>query len=123
MNIDLGRAAQIVIFFAVLAGAGGYFAYMLMNEGGPNPCSVTGYPGRCYVMNEKACNLVWEKSAATCKEAIQKYNLPPGRLVGPIIQRCQLGKIDEAFGPNRKSTPECEDMHRELEEWKQRNGF
>jgi hypothetical protein len=88
------------------------------------PCSPpNGNPIRCYHVSQHICEVMWAKTEPECKEFVTSLKLPPGRLVGPIIFRCQVIKLDQAFSASRKSTPECLDMHRELEEWKKRNGF
>jgi hypothetical protein len=122
-DTNLARGLKVLLFFAVFAGLLTYFGYQIMNEATPKPCSPAGFPGRCYHVNDHICDITWRSSEAACKDVVKKLNLPPGRLIEPIITRCQLVKLDEAFSVSRKSTPECDDMHRELDEWKKRNGF
>jgi hypothetical protein len=98
-----------------------YFAYHLSREESVQPCSPLGMPGRCYHIPEAACSGVWKKAFEDCDKFVKSLNLPPGRLVGPIIHQCQLSNLDLVFNYSRKSDPECLRMHDELQDWRRRN--
>jgi len=67
--------------------------------------------------------MVWSRSENLCKEYVKKLSLPPGRLTGPIVLRCQLVILDNAFAISRASSQECVDLFKDLEDWKRRNDF
>jgi hypothetical protein len=115
------QALKIFTLFAVVSAFLAFLGYRMMTETQPTPCSPDGSVARCYNISEHLCTLIWEKSEAACKAYVDKQKFPPGRLVGPIMLRCQALKVDEAFSASRKSNPECEQMHRDLEDWKKRN--
>lgn len=87
------------------------------------PCSPGGFPSRCYNISPKMCIAVWSTTDENCKAYIKKFDLPPGRLVGPIVFRCQWAYLDSAFSGARKATPECQEMFTELKDWESRNDF
>ena len=100
-----------------------FIGYQAAKEAEPTSCAPTGFPARCYQVPQKICEALWTKSGESCKEFIQKLTLPPGRLIGPIIFKCQLTALDNAFSHSRKATVECKEMVVDLEDWKRRNDF
>ncbi|MEK6555072.1 MAG: hypothetical protein AABZ31_07530 [Bdellovibrionota bacterium] len=87
------------------------------------PCSKSGFPGRCYKVPEGMCNIVWDRTEETCNEFIKTLNLPPGRLMGPIVTKCRLMHYDKPFVYGRESNAECDQIFQDLELWKRRNNF
>ncbi len=114
---------QIFLLFFGLVAILAYFGYRMANDVAPTSCSAGEFPIRCYHIRPRMCETIWAKSEVSCKEYVQKLALPPGRLTGPILQKCQLATFDAAFGPSRKSNAECDQMHFDLEEWKRRSDF
>jgi hypothetical protein len=119
----LTTAQKIGILFSIVALFAMAFSYRLINEVKPGPCEPTGFPARCYYIRPKMCDFEWQRSKPPCEDFVKKQNLPPGRLLGPIIFYCQLAHLDEAFGNRRKSNPECDEMYSKLKSWRQRNGY
>ncbi|MGE3680371.1 MAG: hypothetical protein AB7G93_01510 [Bdellovibrionales bacterium] len=113
------KIALFIVSLALLA----YVGKQLANVNSAGPCSPNGFPGRCYHVSEKLCAIVWTKAEATCKQTVARLALSPGRLTGPIIARCQMLQIDQAFDGVRKGDTECEVHHRDLIDWQKRNGF
>lgn len=118
---SLSPANIILLPFLVILIFLIYHGCQTMNVVEVTPCSPEGNPGRCYYVNQQACETVWEKADATCKEFIKGLSLPPGRLIGPIVAKCQLSNLDKVFLDSRKSTPECIEMFKDLEGWRARN--
>lgn len=112
---------RIGAFFAVLCAGVVVFAWYYFKEIEVTPCSPSGAVIRCYTVNPKVCKFTWALSEKTCKEWLKKFDVAPGRLTGPIIAKCQMSVVDSAFAVSRKSTPECQEGFRELEDWKRRN--
>ncbi|MGE3388309.1 MAG: hypothetical protein AB7K41_16405 [Bdellovibrionales bacterium] len=111
-----------LIFLTVTAVVVIYFGYRIIEDEVPaTPCSSNGMPGRCYSVDPQMCEILWAKADTTCRAKVQQLNLPPGRLIGPILLKCQLAIFDQAFPYTRISSPECEDMHKDLKAWKARN--
>ena len=81
-----------------------------------------GMPGRCYHVSQDMCELIWGKAETSCKDSVQKLNLPPGRLTGPYVNKCKMANFDRAFIYARKSSPECDNIFLDLEDWRRRNG-
>lgn len=100
-----------------------YFGYQFTHETTVTPCSPGGYPIRCYQASQKMCDTIWAKAEVACKEFVKKLSLPPGRLTGPIVFRCQSVALDNAFSVSRKSTSECGELFQALDDWKKRNSF
>lgn len=98
-----------------------HFRDRLAGEARVTPCSPAGYPGRCYFVKEKICEIALSEAEASCKEFVLKLNLPPGRLTGPTMTTCQLATFDSAFHHSRRSDVECEAKVKELREWKRAN--
>ncbi|MBX3020269.1 MAG: hypothetical protein KF799_01225 [Bdellovibrionales bacterium] len=118
---NLPAILKIVGFFAAIVLFLIYFREQASLNVEITPCSSKGYPGRCYYVTEKLCNMVWENSASTCQDVLKKMNLPPGRLTGPTVSQCRWATFDAAFRNSRKAEPECEARHRDLEEWRKLN--
>ena len=114
---------QIVILLVMGAGILIYFDYRASLEVVSTPCSPTGYPGRCYNIPQKMCEIIWSKHEVECTEFAQKLSLSPGRLTGPIVFKCQLVHLDKTFSTSRVSNRECNEMHLDLEAWKRSNDF
>jgi hypothetical protein len=110
-------------FIAVLVALVGYMTYKYMTEVTPTPCTAGQFPISCYNISPKLCEIVWSKTEPTCNDFVKKFNLPPGRLTGPIVFQCQVATLDAALVLKRKGTPECTEKFRDLDGWKQRNGF
>lgn len=114
------RAGVLILLFA---GVLSYFTYRLMTETILTPCSPGQLPARCYEVAPSICETAWASSESSCKTAIAKLALPPGRLTSPLLKQCQLLNFDRLFGPSRRSDEECTQLHQELKEWGQRNEF
>jgi hypothetical protein len=100
-----------------------YFVQNYSDEAEPTPCSPGALPSRCYQISKKMCETVWSTTEASCQEYLKKFNLTPGRLVGPIVFRCQWAYLDNAFAGARNPTPECKQLFSELKAWESRNDF
>lgn len=88
----------------------------------PGPCEPGGFPGRCYSVPQKSCELHWERAEAECKIKVQKLALPPTRLASPIIQKCQFATVDDELSYNLvKSDEQCVRNHEDLQAWRMRN--
>ena len=119
----LNTMNRALLFAVVLTGVLVYFGYQAAIDTKAPPCATNGFPARCYHITQRMCEAIWTKSEETCRETIHKLNLPLGRLLGPIIHKCQLASLDDAFVHNRKSNNECNDMFFQLEDWRRRNDF
>jgi hypothetical protein len=117
------KSLQVIVFSFVMAAILIYVGYRFGTEEEITPCSPGGFPGSCYAINQKACEMVWESATKICEGFIQKAQLPPGRLTGPIMTKCQSVVLDNTFGGSRKGTPECQNLSEELKEWSARNDF
>ena len=95
--------------------------YRISQEIEPGPCTPGGFPFRCYHIHEKMCDTVWAQAERSCQAKIKGLALPPTRLSGPIQEKCQLAAVDSAFSLQRTTSPECDDLHKDLEAWLQRN--
>lgn len=98
-----------------------YVGYRLSQEDPTGPCSPSGFPGRCYRITETMCNVVWDKAEGKCKEWVKQFKLPPGRLITPVIRKCQLSDLDSAYKWLRISSPECDQMKVDLDGWRRSN--
>lgn len=105
----------VAITFIVFAG------YRMANEIPKQPCDEGSYPFRCYRINKDACMTVWTRAEKHCTDVTRGLDLPPTRLIGPIVFQCQVAMIDKAFGIMRTSEGDCPQKHRELDGWKMRN--
>ena len=114
---------RVCAFIAIMVGLVGYMTYKYMTEVTPTPCTPGQFPISCYYVSPKLCDIVWSKTEDKCNDFVKKFNLPPGRLTGPIVFQCQVATMDAALSSKRKGTPECQDKFNELDSWKQRNGF
>ena len=114
---------RVLLFGIALTAVVIYFAYRFNNETTTTPCSPGGEILSCYSVTPRMCDSTWNRSVDACKEFIQKFSLPPGRLTGPIMEKCQQAIVDNAFSGSRRSTDDCKAMFRDLESWKQRNDF
>jgi hypothetical protein len=110
-------SSQVLLLLMVL----GYFVYHTTTEVETTPCSPQGFPARCYHISQDICEVVWKKAESSCKGIISGLNLPPTRLIGPVMFKCQQVSLDNAFGNSRKSNDECSAMKADLESWKARN--
>jgi hypothetical protein len=106
--------AMGIIVVAVLAEE-------LSRETKQTPCSPDSYPANCYHVSKDVCQFIWTKSEASCKEAIKGLNLSPGRLLSPILFKCQVASLDRNISTTRITSPECNRLHNELEDWLRSN--
>lgn len=95
--------------------------YLLTEAPVTNPCAPGNDPARCYRISENLCTTVWDEATAACEAAIDKLELPPTRLTGPILKQCQISKLDKVLGSARMSNPECDEKKKELEDWRRSN--
>ncbi len=118
------RTRLLWTFFAVASAILIFFGLQL-TEGqfDSGPCTPNGFPGRCYRIRPEMCETVWTQSKSSCMAIIAGITLPPGRLVGPALRKCQMVKLDRSFSYNRISTAECDELHRDLETWLQGNSY
>lgn len=114
---------KIILPASCLAALLVYLGYFATTQEEVTPCSPQGYPGRCYEVKENTCKLVWDSTEVTCRERIRELALPPGRLEGPILNKCRQVYFDKTFSENRKSDFDCELIFREFESWSKRNSF
>jgi hypothetical protein len=125
--IDSGMALtptlKALLLFTTVTIIIGYMGYQAVMEVKPAPCAPSGNPARCYRISQRMCEPVWTNAEVKCKEFVRKLALPPGRLVGPIVMKCQLSNLDQAFNYARKSIPDCQGMFSDLDDWKKRNDF
>lgn len=112
---------KILLFVAAVGIILVYFAYRMEFDLPAEPCSPAGFPARCYRIKSDACEVIWQKSEGPCRQYVLKLSLPLGRLVGPFIFKCQSAGLDRAFQYSRKSSPECDRLFDELEDWKRTN--
>lgn len=117
----LPSALKILAVVALVAFLAFYFRDRLVIEAQVTPCSPSGYPGRCYFVKEKVCEMALRQAEESCKEFVLKQNLPPGRLTGPTIMACQMVTYDNAFHLSRKQEAECDQKVKELQDWKRMN--
>ena len=122
-GVILTPTFKALTLFAAIFIIIGYLGYQAMQEVEPAPCSPSGSPARCYRISQRMCEPVWANAEVKCKEFVHKLALPPGRLVGPIVMKCQLSNLDQAFNYARKSIPGCQEMFTDLDDWKKRNDF
>jgi len=115
--------SKIILFIIIFSSLLIYFKDSISGNDQSGPCSPDGYPRSCYNIVELACNEIWEPTKDTCQLWVQQLNLPAGRLAGPIIKKCRLAIFDRAFRYSNKSTPRCESLRTELDEWIKRNDF
>lgn len=112
------KAGAFVVTVTVLIVAGYFIA---RNEFAAAPCSPEGFPGRCYHVPQSVCEIAWNNAEASCKDYVKGFNFGPGRLIGPMVSRCQHATFDKAFPYSRRSNEDCDSLHYEMEEWRKRN--
>lgn len=89
-----------------------------------HPCSPVRYPGNCYQVGRDICVKQWTNFQEQCKKQIGELNLPPTRLIGPIMDFCQKSKYDRIFHYLRKQNQDCDSEMTEIENWRRSNpGF
>lgn len=93
-------------------------AYQFTDNPERPPCAPETYPMRCYRIRPDACEILWKATDTQCQEAIKKLSLPPTRLIGPLKFKCQVAMLDKAVKGTRISEGDCEEKHKELDEWK-----
>jgi hypothetical protein len=93
----------------------------LLKEPDIAPCAPDRYPGRCYRVDRKVCESLWDKSNDECKKKIQELNLSTTRLIGPILFKCQVSVLDRLISYTRQNNTDCNQLHRDLESWKRSN--
>lgn len=120
---SLSLVQKLVIASVAVVGLLFLAAQLIPDDVQPGPCSQAGHPGRCYHFEEAVCEVVWKKASDECDEAIKKMALPPGRLIGPVMAKCQLIHLDQAFAYSRKEIPECRETFQKLENWKRQGDF
>jgi len=118
---SIRRSRNVLIFVAVISAVATGVGLYLSNDVVSTPCSTDKYPMRCYRVPKDACEIFWAHTESSCKSIISGLKLSPTRLIGPILFRCQVAKFDQNFSYGRISTPECNEMHTDLEGWKMRN--
>ena len=113
----LASIAMVIVVVAVLV-------VELSVEVKKTPCSPDSYPANCYRVSKDVCQLIWSKSETSCKETIKGLNLSPGRLISPILFKCQVANFDRSMASTRITSPECKRLHDELDDWLRSNpGF
>ncbi len=117
----LWNGLKFGLFLVVLAGLIIYGYQVAQEQLEPPPCSIEGFPGRCYHVQPGVCESVWSKARIECEAFVKKFSFAPGRLVGPAIVKCQHARFAEAFPYSRRSNPECDELHIEMEGWRRRN--
>ena len=112
--------ASIAVGIIVVA----ILAQEVSNETKRTPCSPDSYPANCYHIAKDVCEFIWSKSEISCRETIKGLNLSPGRLISPILFKCQVAKLDRNMASVRITSPECKRQHDELDDWLRSNpGF
>jgi hypothetical protein len=119
---SLTPGLKLLVLFVLSSAVLIYLGFQIKSDVQLGPCSPGGYPARCYRITENMCDVIWTKADPTCKEIIRKLALPPGRLVGPFIAKCQTALLDKAFLYSRKSSSECDALFSDIEDWRRRNG-
>ncbi len=114
---DLFVLAQVLVALGLI----GYFIYVVVTDSESTPCSPDRYPARCYNISQSQCEMIWRSAEVSCLQKVQRLSLPPTRLVGPIVFRCQEASLDSAFSSLRLTNSECNGLNKELREWKKRN--
>ena len=115
---------NLLINFSILLVIGGLATWLVMffyQSEDNSPCASDHFLGKCYYIPHPVCMQQYENLKSECKQQIDALNLPPGRLTGPIADRCLEVKYDRAFRFSRKQTDECESKRKELEAWHQTN--
>jgi len=86
-----------------------------------HPCSKNKFPGNCYQVEREVCNKQWSNSENECRKIIEGLKLPPSRLTGPILDRCQRLKFEKVFHYMRIQSSECSSEVNEIESWHRSN--
>lgn len=115
---SLAKIRNVSLIFLVAALLTGTAMYYAMNEVVNTPCSPSQYPGRCYRIPQDVCQSQWDRSVPVCLQQIQKLQLSPTRLIGPIQFKCQLTHLDRLFNTARITSDGCNELHIKLDQWK-----
>lgn len=112
----------VLIITGILTASALYFLlYELTAVKIKTPCTPNVYPANCYHVNADLCESLWQKSDITCREEIRKLSLPPGKMISPILFKCQVASLDRLIASTRISNPGCDRLFQELEMWKKTN--
>lgn len=109
---------SVVLFIALILIAS---IWRLSSSEDNSPCNANRFPGKCYEIEREICIKQMASSDGECRQSIKSLNLPPARLTGPIMDRCQQSKYDRVFHYLRKQTAECNEEFAELEAWRKSN--
>lgn len=110
---------SLTVFGTFIVGA--VLWVQLLSEPDTDPCAPDRYPGRCYRVNRSVCESIWSKANVDCKKKIQELKLSPTRLTGPIQFKCQLTVLDRLISYTRQNNTECNQLHKELDQWQRTN--
>lgn len=121
--LGLSPAQGLAIVFVIILIVLIYIGFQMDTDSRPPPCAAAGTIGRCYHVTQRVCEITLEGAEKECREFVKGMNLPLGRPLGATLFQCELATFDKSFLYSRKSTPECNDMFREVEGWKRANGI
>ena len=85
------------------------------------PCEASQFPRACFTMSEATCQKAWPLFVKECKNTIQQLNLGDGRLISPILRRCQELKYLRAFASMYLTDSACQERKKDLEIWAKSN--
>lgn len=113
----------VLRYIAILLGFSGlvYLSTYLLQDNIVGPCAPSTVIGRCYHTTEEVCDVIWSNAERTCNQWIKKFTFEPGRLTSPIIDKCKRAEVDKILKASLKSTGECEEYRKDLDDWKRQN--
>ena len=85
-----------ILFVLIVTEFVGIGYYLGIGEDN-HPCAADKLLGQCYKVEREVCNRQLEKFSTDCQTSIEGLKLPPGRLTGPIHERCIQSKFDKIF--------------------------
>ncbi len=102
-EISLGAVAVLVFSLYIISS---YITPpMIEQDLAKQTCGSDTPQGRCYSLERKACETLWEKVAEDCRQQMADLmKARPTGLTGPALNRCKARRLDKIIHFNRAQT-------------------
>ena len=116
--LESGLGAVLIISFIIHFGVVVIVPVIEAEDAAALPCNEKTLSMRCYSLARENCQMAWSRFEKDCKvESMSIRQDRPTSLLGPVVKKCTLRKMDQAFRSTRKiiTDPACKDLFADLD--------
>jgi hypothetical protein len=116
--LESGIAAALIIGFIVHFGMVVIVPIIEAEDLAGQPCNERTLSMRCYSTTRDNCQVAWARFENDCRsESLSIRQNRPTSLLGPVVKKCTLKKMDQAFRSTRRMTPDsdCQNLFTDLD--------